>query len=237
MDSQAPSTRPSKVRAVNVPQEMDLERLISGLHSRHESWSSDISACKWKGIKCNSEEKVTEIRWNRQKLSGSMKFAYLPMSIVELNIERNSISGELLPCDLFPLVNLSAFYLGVNKFTGNPDLTRLPKLSDAVWMERNELSGDICLTQLPVDLVHLDVSDNFLTGKLDLGALPRTLESLYLSGNEFEGMVDLSLLPENLDALALDNNALLEGTVVASELHPRLKKRIDVSNTKLVILR
>ena len=165
-----------------------------------------------------------------------MKFEYIPISVETLDIEHNYIRGELVLSDLFPLVNFTAFYLGENKFTGNPDLTRLPKLSTAAWMERNELSGDICLTQLPIDLAYLDASDNLLTGKLDLGALPRTLESLYLSGNKFEGIIDLSLVPEKLDAISLENNELLEGTIFASKLHRRLRNHIDVSNTKLVIL-
>ena len=237
MDYQFAERRPSKVRGLNVPQEMDLERLISGLHTRHESWSSEIPACKWDGIKCNSDEKVTEIQWNSRTLNGIMNFVYIPSSTTSFDIEENRISGEAILSDLFPLVKLTDLFLGGNLFTGNPDLTKLPKFLTAAWMEGNKLSGEICLTQLPVGLLYLDVSDNLLTGKLDLGALPNTLKGLYFSQNEFKGNIDLSSLPENLDGVSFDNNKLLEGTINVNQL-PRMVRqnvKVYISNTKIVV--
>ena len=89
--------------------------------------------------------------------------------------------GQLDLSDLSPLVHLTELIISLNKFTGNPDLTVLPKGMISAWMEHNELSGDICLTQLPPELQRLDLSNNSLTGAIDLRFLPETLYSLYMN--------------------------------------------------------
>ena len=223
---------------MNVPQEFDLERLTSGLHNRAASWTADRSACEWEGIACDADKLIKEVRWSGKKLTGFMKFQYIPRSVSSFDIEYNSVGGEIGLSDFSRLEELTDFFLGRNTFTGNPDLTELPQCLNAAWLERNKLYGDVCLTQLPADLWYLDISDNLLTEKLNFGALPRTLEALYLADNTFEGFVDFSFFPENLESLSLENNTLLEGTIAVSKLHPELQKNIlkIVSNTNLVVV-
>ena len=237
MDSVEHKPRPAKVRGANLPQEMDLERLIGGLHTRHETWNSDVSACEWKGVECDADEKVMEIHWNGWELRGSLKLVHLPSSVTYFDIENNSLSGKLDLCFFSPLEKLKAFYLGINTFTGNPDLTVLPKRMTSAWMEANKLSGDLCLTQLPINMKYLDVSNNLLTGTIDLRFLPPSLCSLYLQENEFIGNVYFSFLPKELTNFQLENNRLLEGTIVESKLPPKLRAKnqaIHILNTKII---
>ena len=101
MDSVRHKSRAAKVSGSNLPQEMGMERLISGIHPQHQSWSSLTPACEWKGIACSADMLVTEIVWDHEELSGSLKLVHIPSSVTEFDIEENSLSGERTDlCDL-----------------------------------------------------------------------------------------------------------------------------------------
>ena len=220
-----------------MPQEMDLERLISGVSKPHESWSSRTPACQWIGIECNLDEQVTKIFWARRSLRGHLNFSHIPISVLRFDVEENMLTGGVFLSGLSPLVNLKDSIIGRNEFTGNPDLTVLPQNLSSTWMEQNKLSGEVCLTQLPTELKHLDISCNELTGNIDLRSLPSTLRSLYMNQNLFEGIVDLSHLPQKLDDFFIDDNELLEGTIMLSSLPANLKGEVlrMTRNTKLIV--
>ena len=59
-----PSSRPGKIRGALLPQEYELQRLISDVMSPDPSWKTSTAACDWAGVTCNEQGEVTEIDWS-----------------------------------------------------------------------------------------------------------------------------------------------------------------------------
>ena len=193
-----PTTRPAKVRGVALPQEYQLTQFIQHVHHPHPSWNSETEVCKWDGVKCpwradGPESVVRSIYWGHRELQGTLRWEFLPQSLVEFSVEDNKLTGEVgwqfLPG------GLRYFNLGRNVFSGTPDFTNLPSSLRDMFLNNNKFHGSVKLNTLPANMQwqHLDENEH-LTGDLEVCYLPFALRgrrTLVAGGTKIEGYADL----------------------------------------------
>ena len=159
-----------------------------------------LDVCKWSCIKCDDDERVSQIDIDSCHVIGSLDLCYIPPKVNVLNI--NSWRKS--------------------KLTGSVDLRHLPGGMQKLDLQNNQLTGEIDLTQLPDRMGGLGLNCNQLTGEVDLTRLPDGMGSLSLSSNEFIGKIDLTQLPEGMEYLYLSGNHF-SGSLVIKKLPPRMK--------------
>ncbi|KAI3914710.1 hypothetical protein MKW92_021884 [Papaver armeniacum] len=154
-----------------------------------KSWSeSDETPCKWYGVTCNNQNRVTQVHLPNKGFNG-----YIPSEIGALT----------------SLQNLS---LSFNNFTNiiPPHLFNATSLV-SLDLSHNHLSGTIGNTIKTLSLLsHLDLSSNLLNGSLpdSLAQLPQISGTLNLSYNLFSGEVPASfgLFPVSVSLDLRHNN-------------------------------
>ena len=57
-DSTGERRKAARVRGVLLPQEYDLERLVSNIVNPLPSWNASVPAHKWEGITCSDEGEI-----------------------------------------------------------------------------------------------------------------------------------------------------------------------------------
>ena len=197
----------AKVRGNLPPPEYQLAHLIENVKLHRPSWNIDTPACRWSGITCDEEGRVTEIEWHRFRLSGILRWEFLPHALVILKLYSNGLEGEVPFTELPP--KLLNFCIDGNFFRGKADFTALPGNIAYMVLSNNNFSGEICLTKLPQTLYLLELVSNQFSGPLDLTNLPSAMNSLLLNSNRFRGHVSLSSLPKGMGQLGLDGNPFL----------------------------
>ena len=149
---------------------------------------------------------LRQLDLNRNQLSGTVDLTALPASMLFLDLSANQLSGAV---DLSTLpAALRTLDLTCNQLSGAVNLTALPASLRRLDLGRNQVSGAVDLTAPPASLEALDLSANQLSGAVDLTALPSSLLDLLLNGNQFSGPVDLTTLPTSLRQLDLRFNRL-----------------------------
>jgi len=206
--------RRGKVTALLLPQEDMLERFLSNVTEKHDSWRTTkknwfgrverISACSWLGFTCNEHQQVENIHFTRKRLKGSLQWEYLPPTILSCNVAEHDFTGSLslhaLPSRMIELKAKG------NKFSGELCLTRLPDTLTYLNLAKNLCEGSVDVTQLPAGLISILLSQNNLSGNVDLSRLPQHLKTLILSDNEFTGPLDLQHLPLGIDWIRVSHN-------------------------------
>ncbi|XP_019187707.1 PREDICTED: receptor protein kinase-like protein ZAR1 [Ipomoea nil] len=148
------------------------------------SWSeSDSSPCRWAGVTCDHNHRVTAVSLSNGNLTGYIPSELGALSALSsLSLAYNNFSDPI-PANLFNASSLLSLDLSHNCFSGP-----LPPQIAAL-----------------TNLTHLDLSSNFLNGSLppELNALSNLAGTLNLSYNRFSGEVPASygLFPV---ALSLD---------------------------------
>ena len=154
------------------------------------------SPCKWRGIACNNEGSVTEIKLNYTGLKGtleSLDFLSFP-NLLHLDLRSNQLKGTI-PMNIGTLSKLQFLDLSINFFNGSLPLS-LANLTK---------------------VYELDVSQNNITGKLDSRLFPDgtgksktgliSLKNFLLQANGLVGRIpeEIGNL-KHLALLALDGN-------------------------------
>ncbi|KAA8517022.1 hypothetical protein F0562_017160 [Nyssa sinensis] len=158
------------------------------------TWSeSDSTPCRWVGISCDHNHRVTGISLPYKRFTG-----YIPselgllVSLRRISLSNNNFS-KTIPSDLFNATNLLSLDLSQNSLSGPipnqiatlqtlthldlssnllngslpEDLSNLTRLAGTLNLSYNHLSGEVPATygRLPV-MVSLDLRHNNLTGKI-----------------------------------------------------------------------
>ena len=166
--------RTSKVRHAGLPQEYELERFVKDIEPPHSTWKSDVPACHWHGVTCNDKEKVTDICWGSENLSGKLQWASAPCTLLVLHVFYNSLHGPL-------------------------DFKLLPRGMTFLNAPGNKMSGGLDFTVLPTSMLVIDLQGNVFTGEVDLSNLPPNLRFLHLGFNtSLYGVVQMAQLPKSL---------------------------------------
>ena len=103
----------SKVSVTNLPQEYQLARLLADANNLHKSWSTEAPACEWNGVECNDDEEVIYVTWDVSRISGSLRFIYLPHTLESFLVYNNDLSG-LVPLDQLPLGSRNLVFRTIN---------------------------------------------------------------------------------------------------------------------------
>ena len=130
-------------------------------------------------------------------------FFNLPIHLKRLDLYKNNLRGEFKAKD-FPEF-LTHLNLGLNKFSGNLNVSELPYLIE-LHVQYNLFSGRLDTAILPRRLKELSISGNHFSGSFDVMGLPNILEKLSMNNCNFEGNFDVSKLPRNLKGLFIDSN-------------------------------
>ncbi len=185
--------------------------------NENSNWLANCEPCtgNWKGIICNSNNRVIALDLSNQNLSGVLPPEIGELTLLEkLELSQNNIGGEI-PSVLGFLPQLKVLNLGQNQLNSSipSELGGLSFL-DTLIVSNNTLTGTV-----PVEignlfgLKYMDLSYNNLSGDLpsSIGYLPN-LQTLFLSNNDFESCVpgSFSLLCSS-DVDISDNPELLGG--------------------------
>ena len=195
---------PCKVRGALLPQEYNLAHVIEDLENPHPSWSTSSHACMWKGIRCETE-KVSVILWHGMKLSGHLKFNWLPRTLVDIYMRSNRLSGSVHLSSL--PASLKILSLSQNSFTETLDFSQLPGNLQVIDLGHNQFEGNVELGSFPLTLTELDVSHNKLSGSVYFSSLPPGINLMYLEHNRFTGTPDLEHLSSSLEEITINNNS------------------------------
>lgn len=180
--------------------------------NENTNWLSNESLNRWRGVRTDSEGRVTGISLTGINLSGRLPPEIGQLQhLVGLDLYNNSISGSIPP-ELGNLSKLRSLNLNGNDLYGRipPELGQLTGLVN-LSLSGNELTGGIPpeLGQL-TNLIDLSLSGNELTGSIppELGDLKK-LDSMFFSNNSLTGAIppELGQL-ERLRDLVLFTNRL-----------------------------
>jgi Leucine-rich repeat (LRR) protein/glucose/arabinose dehydrogenase len=194
-------------------------------------WLSSAPIGEWQGVTVDAGGRVTELRLNRNQLSGEIppELGYLT-NLNWLYLQDNTLSGKI-PAELGNLTNLKELWLENNRLGGEipPELGSLANLTE-LRLHRNQLSG-----KLPPELGNLTklrelwLDNNRLSGEIppELGSLAN-LNWLYLQDNTLSGKIPAELGNlTNLKELWLENNRL------GGEIPPELGSLANLTELRL----
>ncbi|KAL2557039.1 Receptor-like protein 2 [Forsythia ovata] len=199
------------------------------------NWSS-TNCCKWEGVTCNPESRVTHLSLPGKHLSGTIDPFLGNLTFLSyLNLSDNQFYGTLPSTLLHTLNHLESLDLSSNRFNGSIESPFFPSLI-SFNVSNNSFTGSlpssICITSRFVKM--LDFSTNKFSGnvskgigrcsKLEIfragfnslsGWLPydlytvKTLREISLPNNQFSGPVNNSIsLLSNLSVIDIHQNEL-----------------------------
>jgi len=216
--------------------------------TNHTGWvdgrqGNNCTYCDWEGVSCDENNRVIEINFNINHLTGELSNTLTDLTNLQnLILHRNFISGTI-PIEFGLFENLQILNLMNNELFGNipnsiVDIESLVEL----YLNENDLTGILPsqignLTNLEVFYVHL----NELDGELptSLSEIPGFIR-LYLFSNNFTGEIPEEYgYWENMEFFFLDDNDLsgcipeslsnyCDETVFDLSLNPLLSHNSDV---------
>lgn len=164
-------------------------------------WLSQSHVCEWKGITCNSANKIESINMERNNLSGFIppELGMISSTLLTLDLTSNSIYMEGSNFDVFShLTMLTTLLLDDNYMyydKGLPSqfkmMDRLQKLRLSYNLFSGELEKENKVLASMTQLTHLEIESNFLNGTMPsvVGQLSN-LVYLYMRRNEMRYNLD-----------------------------------------------
>ncbi|CAN1139571.1 Probable LRR receptor-like serine/threonine-protein kinase At3g47570 [Linum perenne] len=139
------------------------------------SWNDSLHFCKWPGIICNIQQRVTSLSLSRCNLAGTLSPHIANLTFLHtINLINNSFRGHIPP-QIGNLRRLQTLNLTTNFLTGQipPNLTRCLDLR-TILVEKNSIEGSI-----PEDIGSLSQLQRFRMGTNNLtGQIPASLGNL-----------------------------------------------------------
>ena len=210
-----------------------------------EMWSEQFSflslnhLCSWKaanqsianGITCDDDNRVTELDFSSNGLSGTIPDEIGFLSNLEtLEVSNNDISG-CIPSTLFQISSLQSLELGSNSLNGT-----LPGHLDSLSnldVENNTFEGPLPILASNCSLRYLNLGGNLFTGSIPTSILNcKLLEIISIFDSKVEGTIptDLVALPKLSDVRLFNNT--LTGKIPQFSKAEKLETLI-LSNNKL----
>ncbi|CAJ1938722.1 unnamed protein product [Sphenostylis stenocarpa] len=195
-----------------------MSNFLQSLMPPPPGWSQTTPFCQWKGIQCDSSNRVTSISLASKSLTGTLPSDLNSLSQLRtLSLQDNALSGPLP--SLAKLSFLQTAYLNRNNFSAVPSaafaaLTSLQTLSLASNPSLSPWTFPTDLTA-STNLIDLDLATVSLSGPLpDIFDKFPSLQNLRLSYNNLTGSLPSSLAASTIASLWLNNQATgLSGTL------------------------
>ncbi|GFP95179.1 probable LRR receptor-like serine/threonine-protein kinase at4g36180 [Phtheirospermum japonicum] len=182
-----------------------------------DGWDASTPAapCDWRGIMCDADGRVNELRLPRLQLGGRLSDRLGNLrQLRRLSLHSNNLNGSI-PRALADCSLLRAVYLQYNSLAGEispaflSNLTNLQVLNLAHNLISGEISGEI-----PASMRVLDLSSNSFSGRIPSNfTAAHQLQLINLSFNRFSGEMPAAIgALQQLQYLWLDGNELY-GTI------------------------
>ncbi|PWA64991.1 Concanavalin A-like lectin/glucanase, subgroup [Artemisia annua] len=197
------------------------------------TWQPNKTPCKWYGVTCTDQGRVTGLDLSESFLKGSVSFSSLSSldMLTILNLSENSLF--INSTSLFQLPSgLEQIILSSSGLVGSINEKSLVKFKNLVVinLSNNKLSGLLpeTLVSNPDSVQVLDLSSNNIFGTIpDMISNYTNLKTLNLSFNSLTGNIPKSLgTLKSLQVLALSHN-LLSGWI------PEELERLILSSNKI----
>lgn len=159
--------------------------------SNNDGWLADNTPCDWFGVRCNSEDRVSQLFLDQNGLDGPIPSELGDLSqLTWLQLNGNQLQGTI-PAALGHLTQVTFLRLELNQLSGPIP----PELGNMTALESLTLSDNPLNAAIPPELAQLS-----------------NLKELKLSYSELRGAVppELGNLSA-LEVLGLDNNPALNG--------------------------
>lgn len=125
-----------------------------------------VRCCKWYGVRCNSDDEVTALNLEWNKLSGTIPAELGNMENLEfLKLAHNELTGPI-PSELGNMENLESLELYDNVLTG----TIPPKLGNLKSLEKLDLQGNDLSGEVPRKVC--DMRNTFFVFSIDCNNCP-----------------------------------------------------------------
>ncbi|CAL1385249.1 unnamed protein product [Linum trigynum] len=183
----------------------------SWTNHNNSSSSSSLHFCKWAGVTCDNDERVTRLDLGNRLLQGTISPSIANLtSLRQLLLHHNSFTGEIPP-GIGSLASLQVLHLNTNFLTG--EIPRnVSAWSDLIYLDLgiNKLVGKIPDRLDTTKLRYLNLESNNLTGGIppSLGNIS-SLETIGMGFNSLGGTIPESLgRLERLSVLSMGGNSL-----------------------------
>eukprot|EP00835_Amoeboradix_gromovi_P004464 NODE_349_length_10402_cov_0.251286.p1 type:complete len:863 gc:universal NODE_349_length_10402_cov_0.251286:7624-5036(-) len=137
----------------------------------------------------------------------SAPLPYLPLSLKDIDIEFNHLSGQIPDLSLYS--SLNNFHAYGNSLTGT--IPALPLSLLSIRISSNSIHGSI--PAIPPNMINFIANGNQFSGNLPV--FPNTMEMIMLNNNKLTGNVNLTL--PNLQVLWISGNSF-SGVLTVSSL-------------------
>ncbi|KAF8685354.1 hypothetical protein HU200_043978 [Digitaria exilis] len=205
-----------------------------------KSWQNGTDCCTWEGIRCSSEQMVTDVFLASRSLQGSISpFLSNLTGLLRINLSYNSLSG-VLPMELVSSSSLIVLDVSFNQLNGGlqelPSSTPLRPLK-VLNISSNLFSGQFPSTTWEVmkSLVTLNVSNNSFTGQIPTTfcVSSPSFAVLDLSYNQISGTIPAGLSNcSKLTSLGAGHNNL-SGSLPGDLLNIALLEHLSFPNNYL----
>ena len=155
-------------------------------------------ACTWLKVQCDRDENFQKISWYSTylTLSGSVDFAMLPQTLMEIYIVRQAIRGTI-KTSKFP-ETLNKFLIHSCFMSGLLDIDSLPPNCILFVIIGNQIDGISAFSNLPDTLEVFRINEPGLTGKVvRIGTLPASKLKINLKGSNVQSLVHENPLDES----------------------------------------
>ena len=168
---------------------------------------------------------LTGFEASSSDIEGTVPVSLLPRGLVDFDISSNqNMFGTIDFCALPPALEMCD--LSDNKFTGNADLTKLPKRLQSLHIRLNNFHGSVSLSYLPASLKVIDISYNEFSGRICEAKISDSLTDLYANHCKFTGSFVFENLPECREVIEMRDNEM-SGNLHITEVAQQ--EEIDVS--------
>ena len=173
-------------------------------------WSSDTSFCQWSGVKCSSDNRVTNINLSGQKLAGTLPDNLNSLTqLSTLYLQNNALSGSVP--SLANLSSLTDVNLGSNNFSSVTPaaFSGLNSLQTLFLGDNTNLSPWTFPTELTQssNLNTIDMNQAKINGTLpDIFGSFSSLNKLHLAYNNLSGGLPNSLAGSGIQSFWINNN-------------------------------
>ena len=133
-------------------------------------------------------------------LAGNLLWRYMPDTTVKCTTKSQPLLKGTLPIAYLP-ASLISLNIARCMHSGSADLTVLPPEIQDLRIQENQFSGALDLTSLPTNLEYLALSNNFFEGPVDFSKLPDSVKDIELRGNQ---VYAISSVPSFVDFRFVD---------------------------------
>ena len=203
----------SRLDASTLPAQTRMELLVAAIpqHALFDDEYESMEVCKWRGILCDADDNVKQVRFALMFSSffpkgGTVALQWLPETVTTCTMLNNNLEGE---CDTALLPRgMMSLNLAINQMSGEFAIGGIPETMESVLISQNHFSGSLRLEDLPERMQRFDAHKNDFCGSLNVANLPESLMRLTLDRDKFAA--DFSVVRDGIEGLWDNHHSLFD---------------------------